>query len=193
MSEEFVFFPPFCLFIFFLSINMAATARADINTHYTLLGVSNTATHQQITRAYRRLAARLHPDKNPSPSAASQFTRVHDAYEVLIDASQRRVYDASIRPSVVFPPMRPTRMRKNQQTAYTRDMTGAEYLRHEEQRRRTSESRKRAAPPLDSGDDIGRSFILAVFASVFGAAGGGDENAHLPQWWFTDRTISEEH
>src|SRR5215510_11386885 len=62
--------------------------------YYEVLGVSRTATDQEIKSAYRRLAVRYHPDKNPNDATAEEkFKEAAEAYGVLSDAEQRRRYD----------------------------------------------------------------------------------------------------
>lgn len=62
--------------------------------YYEVLGVSRTATEQEIKSAYRRLAVRFHPDKNPNDAGAEEkFKEAAEAYGVLSDAEQRRRYD----------------------------------------------------------------------------------------------------
>ncbi|RNF27372.1 putative chaperone protein DNAj [Trypanosoma conorhini] len=61
--------------------------------YYAVLGVERDATARQIKEAYNRLVLEIHPDKNPSKSAASQFDAVTKAYRVLGNAEKRRKYD----------------------------------------------------------------------------------------------------
>jgi len=62
--------------------------------YYEILGVSRTATDQEIKSAYRRLAIQFHPDKNPNDAGAEdKFKEAAEAYSVLQDAEQRRRYD----------------------------------------------------------------------------------------------------
>lgn len=62
--------------------------------YYEVLGVGRTATEQEIKSAYRRLAVRFHPDKNPGDAESEEkFKEAAEAYSVLSDAEQRRRYD----------------------------------------------------------------------------------------------------
>jgi molecular chaperone DnaJ len=62
--------------------------------YYAVLGVSPEATAKDITRAYRKLARELHPDKNPGDTAAEErFKQVAAAYDVLGDEAKRAEYD----------------------------------------------------------------------------------------------------
>jgi molecular chaperone DnaJ len=62
--------------------------------YYEVLGVTRTASDQDIKSAYRRLAVRFHPDKNPNDASAEEkFKEAAEAYGVLADAEQRRRYD----------------------------------------------------------------------------------------------------
>src|SRR5918998_1266463 len=62
--------------------------------YYEVLAVSRTATDQEIKSAYRRLAVKYHPDKNPDDATAEEkFKEAAEAYSVLSDAEQRRRYD----------------------------------------------------------------------------------------------------
>jgi molecular chaperone DnaJ len=62
--------------------------------YYEVLGVNRDASEEEIKKAYRRLAMKHHPDRNPdNPRAEEQFKEAKEAYEVLSDASRRAAYD----------------------------------------------------------------------------------------------------
>jgi molecular chaperone DnaJ len=62
--------------------------------YYEVLSVSRTATDQEIKSAYRRLAVKYHPDKNPNDASAEEkFKEAAEAYSVLSDGEQRKRYD----------------------------------------------------------------------------------------------------
>src|SRR5215204_3585294 len=61
--------------------------------YYQILGVSRDATPEQIKKAYRQLAMKLHPDVATEPDAADRFKKVAEAYEVLQDPKKRDLYD----------------------------------------------------------------------------------------------------
>jgi molecular chaperone DnaJ len=62
--------------------------------YYEILEISQTATEQEIKSAYRKLAIKFHPDKNPGDAAAEEkFKEAAEAYSILSDADQRRRYD----------------------------------------------------------------------------------------------------
>lgn len=64
--------------------------------YYTLLGVPRNATPEQLRRAYREAAQRLHPDKNVAPGETELFLEVGQAYETLIDPESRAAYDVEL-------------------------------------------------------------------------------------------------
>ncbi|SCU65956.1 chaperone protein DNAj, putative [Trypanosoma equiperdum] len=76
------------------------THPSEGDDYYAILGVTRDATPQQIKEAYNRLALEIHPDRNPSQSAASQFDVLTKAYRVLGNAEKRRKYDMGGRSGV---------------------------------------------------------------------------------------------
>ena len=62
--------------------------------YYAVLGVSRTATEQELKSAYRKLAMQYHPDRNPGDASAEEkFKEASEAYSVLSDADKRAAYD----------------------------------------------------------------------------------------------------
>jgi len=73
---------------------MAAQREWYEKDYYKELGVADTASAKEITKAYRKLARELHPDKNPGkPEAEERFKAVSAAYDVLGDETKRAEYD----------------------------------------------------------------------------------------------------
>jgi curved DNA-binding protein len=66
----------------------------EYRDYYDTLGVSRDATEKEIKKAFRKLAQRYHPDKNPGDAQAEQkFKEINEAYTVLSDADKRAKYD----------------------------------------------------------------------------------------------------
>ncbi|MFL5763596.1 MAG: DnaJ C-terminal domain-containing protein [Bacteroidia bacterium] len=66
----------------------------DFKDYYKILNVEKNATAEDIKKAYRRLAVKYHPDKNPgNKSAEEKFKEANEAYEVLGDPEKRKKYD----------------------------------------------------------------------------------------------------
>ena len=64
------------------------------NDYYQVLGVAKNATEADLKKAYRRLAMKFHPDRNPDDKEAEEkFKEAKEAYEVLTDAQKRAIYD----------------------------------------------------------------------------------------------------
>jgi molecular chaperone DnaJ len=69
---------------------MSSTEKRD---YYEVLGVQQSASSEEIKKAFRRLARQYHPDVNKEPDAADKFKEVNEAYEVLSDKQKRAMYD----------------------------------------------------------------------------------------------------
>jgi molecular chaperone DnaJ len=70
---------------------------------YALLGVSENSTDEEIKKAYRKLALKLHPDKNPGDKRAEdKFKEITQAYEILGDLKKRKQYDNELRAAAAF-------------------------------------------------------------------------------------------
>lgn len=94
-----------------------------MKNYYQILGVLETATRDEIQRAYRRLALVWHPDRHAGESqgriaiAEANFKEIGEAYRILSDPAKKADYDWGLRRSRVTPPPRPTRPYASASTA----------------------------------------------------------------------------
>lgn len=64
--------------------------------YYAILGIPSSATESEVKRAFRKLAIRYHPDKNPSEDAKARFQEINEAYDTLGNGEKRAAYDARL-------------------------------------------------------------------------------------------------
>ena len=128
--------------------------------YYNILGVDKKATEEDIKKAYRKLARKLHPDLNPSDKDAhKKFQQVNEANEVLSDAEKRKKYDQ-----------------------YGKDWQHADQFEQQRQQQRQSQNQGGHSFSGDTDGDFS-----SFFESMFGGSGrsrqtkfrGQDYNAEL--------------
>jgi curved DNA-binding protein CbpA len=73
--------------------------------YYAALDIAPSATDAQIKTAYRKKAAKLHPDRNPDKFAALSFQTMQEAYDILSDAVKRASYDDARRRGLIDSPI----------------------------------------------------------------------------------------
>eukprot|EP00299_Pterocystis_sp_00344_P014574 c7228_g1_i3.p1 GENE.c7228_g1_i3~~c7228_g1_i3.p1 ORF type:complete len:270 (-),score=64.29 c7228_g1_i3:63-872(-) len=79
-----------------VSVRFASTATKE--SYYDLLGIAPSATEAEIKSAYKKKALQWHPDRNQDKKKSTEmFTKISEAYQVLMDAGKRRMYDDSLR------------------------------------------------------------------------------------------------
>lgn len=129
----------------------------DFIDYYSIIGVPKTASDDEIKKAYRKLARKLHPDLNPNDAEASKkFQQLNEANEVLSDPDKRKKYDQ-----------------------YGKDWQHADQFEAQRQQRQSYASQG-GDGGYAASDDFDGSNFSDFFASMFGQgsrAGGGRQAA----------------
>lgn len=111
--------------------------------YYKRLGLTLNATEKELKKAFRKLAMKYHPDRNPSPDAAQRFHEINEAYEILIG---EREPPRKKRVSQTKPQQTSTSSQRNQaNTARSKQQERAAYA----QRMREERARKEKAELID--------------------------------------------
>jgi len=118
--------------------------------YYKALGIDKTASEEDVKKAYRKLARKLHPDLNPNDKEAQKkFQAINEANEVLSDPEKRKKYDQ-----------------------YGKDWQHADQF---EQQRQQSQQQSRYTGSHHFDEDDDRDFS-SFFESMFGGGGGGSRS-----------------
>ena len=138
--------------------------------YYQVLGVAETATTDEIKKAFRRLAKQYHPDRNPNnPQASERFKEINEAHDVLSDAAKRKKYDQLRRYGAFAGP-------------------GGSYGGGSGGARRGRGTPQDAADPGVDFDISDLGGIGDIFSSIFGRRGGAGREAE-PEETETSITI----
>jgi len=132
----------------------------DYKDYYKILGVEKSATADVIKKAYRKLAVKYHPDKNPNDKKAEdKFKEINEAYDVLSDATKRKKYDE---------------MGENWKYAQQQHGGGGDF-NYEQWARQQGAGRQQGQQQYYQGGD--ESQFSDFFESIFGHGGGGFGNS----------------
>lgn len=129
--------------------------------HYDSLGLRNSASAQEIRRAYRILARRYHPDVNPEKNSEERFKEISSAYQVLSDPARKRQYDFELE-----------RHKHENLNRHIRHYERAQKLKFKETQERVQEELKRRAEVRESQKrkSEAQTWKPHVKAAILGAA-----------------------
>lgn len=124
--------------------------------YYKILGISKNATEDEIKKAYRKLARKLHPDLNPDDKDANvKFQQLNEANLVLSNPEKRKKYDK-----------------------YGKDWErGEEYAQYQQQQKQQANSNRQY-----SSNDFGGDDFTDYFSSMFGGQGNGSSGRSQPKY-----------
>jgi curved DNA-binding protein len=146
----------------------------DFKDYYKILGISKTASADEVKKAYRKLAIKYHPDKNPNDKTAEEkFKEVSEANEVLKDETKRKEYDGLA-----------DDYKNYQQTGGKRGFAGFS------QGNQNYQSRGNAGQSFD--EDSFADFFASMFGGQAGNAQGRTQTAPKGQDFNADMEVSLE-
>lgn len=133
--------------------------------YYIVLGVKNTATSDEIKSAYRELAKKYHPDKNPNNKAAEDFFKeVQQAYAVLSNPEKRRKYDLQF--SYAGRPKQPgTQTTQSKQYTY-QQYTGNAYQYAQQQAQYKQQARQNTQPRSKGKPDKSENHYILISVGI---------------------------
>jgi DnaJ-class molecular chaperone len=128
--------------------------------YYSILGVNQSATQEEIKKAYRKLALKWHPDKNPNNlEAETEFKKISEAYSILGEVTKRKEYDT------------PTEKRSHFDNfeTYWNNFNSGDFKRASNERAKRSQGKTHAPPPDTKYLDIEKSYRIDLKDALFGA------------------------
>ncbi len=135
-----------------------------METYYDILNVPKNADNEEIKKAFRILAMKYHPDKNPNDKAAEErFKKINEAYSVLSDEKKRRDYDFA-NASTTFR-SGTSQFDESGQYEYENIFTSADWFKEWMEQHATSQRRRE----YKTGTHYGfRTFAQGIISTVFG-------------------------
>lgn len=138
--------------------------------YYDILGVSKTATLDEIKKAYRKLAMKHHPDRNPgNKDAEESFKRAAEAYEVLSDEKKRATYDQYGHTGYQNMNQGGPQMDMNDIFKHFGDMFGGGGINFDDIFNQKSARRKKTGPTPQRGHDVIHELIISLKDAYLGA------------------------
>lgn len=128
-----------------------------MTNYYTILGVPENATDEEVKAAYRKLCLKYHPDHSKLPNAAEMFRTIEEAYTFLSDPVNRRILDENLREQERMD------FEDYMQQTYQRQAEDAEYATQEQTVYTETNPPKEEKKNTDSKID---KIILGILASI---------------------------
>lgn len=155
---------------------------SKVESHYDTLGVSKSATPDEIKKAYFRLCKDYHPDKNPNDKGKlKKFLKINEAYEVLNNSVSRQQYDGAGKK----PPMYSDRFHEQYSSAYR----GNPYVRRQRSNTHTNWE-KFYAHQRSSHEQWRPKDKLENYWDDYYRQSSSKPNAPPPGWYLPDRIVS---